>query len=200
MRRLLTLIVLSVLAAPVATRADGSISVTASAGVTKPFGDVANGQKLGDAIDWAFPLEAQLGFRLLKQLSLGGYVRFAPTSLPSGCTGCTVTDLAFGGRLEYRFSERLEGGGWIGAFAGYDQLKSEVKLSTGSKNSVTYSGLEGGLAAGADFELGGLTMGPWVQGWLGQFTKQSGDVLSSSLASKGVHGFFGAGIRMTLLL
>lgn len=200
MRRLLTLVVLSVLASPLAARADGAISLSASAGVAKAFGDVANGAKLADSVDWAYPLEAQLGFRLMKQLSVGGYLRFAPTTSPAKCVGCTVTDLAFGARAEYRFSEKLEGGGWLGVFAGYDQLKNERKLTTGAKSAVTFSGVEGGVAGGADFELGGLTLGPWVQLTLGEFTKQSGEGISSAIASKGMHGWVSGGVRLSLLL
>lgn len=199
MRRLLTLITLSVLAAPVAARADGSIQLIAAGGVAKPFGDVANGVKMSDSIEWAFPLDGQLQFRVVKQLAVGAYVRYAPTSVASACSGCTLNDLAFGGRVEYRFGERLEGGGWLGAFAGYEQLKSEVKNPAGTITR-TLSGIEGGVAGGMDFELGGLTVGPYVQLTLGQYSKQSGDGVSSSIASKGMHGFFGAGVRVALLL
>jgi hypothetical protein len=201
MRRLLTLVVLSVLASPLAARADGSIQIIAAGGAAKPFGDVANGAKMSDTIEWAFPLDAQLQFRILKPLALGAYVRYAPTSIKSGCSGCSVNDLAFGGRLEYRFSDRLEGGAWLGVFAGYEQLKSDVTPTGSAKISRTLSGFEGGAAGGMDFELGGLTLGPYVQLTLGEYSKVSGTgVVSSSIASKGVHGFFGAGIRLALLL
>lgn len=201
MRRLLPFLVLSALAAAPAARADGSVQIVAGAGVAKPFGDVANGAKMADAVDWAFPLDAQLQFRLMRQLALGGYVRYAPTTVPSVCSGCTVNDLAFGGRVEYRFSDKLEGGAWIGAFVGYDQLKSEApSAAAGTKITRTLSGLEGGAALGGDFELGGLTLGPYVQLTLGEYTKQSAPGASSSIASKGVHAFLGGGIRLALLL
>jgi hypothetical protein len=198
MRRLLTLVVLSALASPLAARADGSIQIVAAGGAAKPFGDVANGIKMSDELDWTFPLDAQLQFRIVKQLALGGYFRYAPTSVASSCAGCTVNDLAFGARLEYRFSEKLEGGGWLGVFAGYEQLKSDVG-SGATKVSRTLSGPEGGAAGGMDFELGGLTLGPYVQFTAGEYTKQTGSG-STTIASKGMHGFFGAGIRLALLL
>src|SRR5690242_5667169 len=173
MRRLLTLFVLSVLASPLAARADGSIQIVAAGGVAKPFGDVANGAKMSDSIDWAFPLDAQLQFRVVKSLAVGAYVRYAPTTTASACTGCSLNDLAFGGRLEYRFSDRLEGGPWLGVFAGYEQLKSDFTVGA-TKLSRTLSGVEGGAAAGMDFELGGLTLGPYVQLSLGEYSKQTG--------------------------
>jgi hypothetical protein len=202
MRRLLAVVVLSVLAAaPPTARADGSVQVVAAAGVAYPLGDFGNGVKLTDAISWAFPLDGQLQFRLAKQFALGAYVRYAPTAVASTCSGCTLTDLAFGGRAEYRFSEKLEGGGWLGVFAGYDQLKNEAPATGGVKATRTFSGIEGGFAGGADFELGGLTLGPYVQLTLGEFTKQTGSgVISTEIASKGVHAYLGAGVRLALLL
>ncbi len=201
MRRLLTPMVLSlVLASPLVTRADGSIQIVAAGGIAGVTGDVANGVKMSDNISYAIPLDGQLQFRILKSLALGAYVRYAPMSAASACSGCKLSDLAFGGRLEYRFSERLEGGPWLGVFAGYEQLKNEFTPAGAAKRSITFSGLEGGAAGGMDFELGGLTVGPYVQLTLGQYSKQSGAGASSTIASKGVHAFYGAGVRIALLL
>ena len=132
MRRLLGLTLLSLLAAPLAVRADGSIQLTARGGVAKPFGETANGAKLADGVAWAFPLEAQLQFRVTKQLAIGAYGRYAPTTLASdlsdACSAanvsCGVTDIGFGALAEYRFRERLEGGPWLGASFGWEMLKS----------------------------------------------------------------------------
>lgn len=199
MRRLFTVVLLSALAAPVAARGDGSIQLVAAGGAAKPFGDVANGVKMADSIDWAFPLDAQLQFRIVKHLALGAYARYTPTSVGSSCSGCTLTGLAFGARAEYRLGERLEGGGWLGAFLGYEQLESEVEGAAATVTR-TLSGVEGGAAGGVDFELGGLTVGPYLQLTVGQYSKQSGAGVSSTIASKGMHGFFGAGVRVGLLL
>jgi hypothetical protein len=191
MRRFLTCVALSVLALPLAARADGSIQLSASAGVAKPFGDIGDGLKLGDSIDWSFPLEGRVAFRVVKQLAVGAYGRYSPTSAASTCPGCTVTDVGLGGLVEYRFSEKLEGGPWLGASAGWTQLKTSLSGGSGTK-----TGFEGALAGGADFELGGLTVGPFLQASLGEFTKTS----SGSISSKGAHGYFGGGVRVLLLL
>ncbi len=200
MKRLLTLVVLSVLAVPLATRADGSIQINARAGAAKPFGDIGNGAKLTDFVDWAFPLDASVQFRVIKQLSVGAYGRFAPTSLKSGCNGCSANDLGFGGVVEYRFSEKLEGGVWLGASAGYQMLKTEQPDLTGLKVKSTLSGWEGAISGGVDYELGGLTLGPYLQVAFGEYGTSKTDAGSTSIASKGMHGFFGGGIRLTLLL
>jgi hypothetical protein len=201
MRRLLPLVALSVLAFPRIARADGSFQLVAAGGVSRPFGDLANGQKMTDALDWAFPFDGQMQFRIVKSLAVGAYVRYAPTSAASSCSGCGVKELAFGGRAEVRFGERLEGGPWVGVFAGYDQLKNDYTAPTGGGLSWTLSGPEGGAAAGIDFELGGVTVGPYLQLVVGEYTRQTGSgVASTSPSSKGVHGFGGGGVRLTLLL
>ncbi len=200
MRRLLTWVVLSVLAVPVAARADGSIQLDARAGVAKPFGDVGNGDALSDFIGWAFPLEAQLKFRVLKQLAIGAYGRYSPTSVASTCSGCTVNDYGFGGVVEYRFDEKLEGGPWLAVSAGYAALKSQVPDLSGVKLTRTVSGFDGAVSGGIDFELGGLTLGPYLQLSGGEYTKGSASGTSASIESKGWHGFFGGGVRLALLL
>jgi hypothetical protein len=189
MRTLLTLFALSVAAAP-AARADGSVQIVARAGVARAFGDTANGGQLADTVDWAFPLEAQLQFRLSRQVALGGYARWAPITVPSSCAGCSANDLGLGAVLEVRLSEKPEGGYWLGAFGGYEQLETRVTTST------KLSGFEGGLSGGVDFELGGLFLGPYVSVSAGQYSKTS----SGSIASKGVHGFYAGGVRIALLL
>ena len=196
MRRLLTCVLLSVLALPLTARADGSIQLVARAGVAKSFGDIGNGQQLSDSVSWAFPLEAQLAFRIAKQLALGAYGRYAPTVAASACAGCTIDDVGFGALAEYRFSEKLEGGPWLGFSAGYEQLKT----SAGGGGSGTVTGFEGAVSTGADFEVGGLTLGPYVQLSLGQFGKSTSGGESRSIASKGMHAFFAAGVRIALLL
>jgi hypothetical protein len=206
MRKLFPLLVLSLVAAPLA-RADGSIALSARAGVAKPFGDVAKGEALGDAVDWAFPLQADLQFRFLKQLSAGAYVRYAPATLASDLSdacdavnaSCSLADIAFGAIAEYRFRDRLEGGPWVGALVGYELLKGDTAGLLG-KQSTTLSGLEAGVQAGMDFELGGLTLGPWASLMGGRFTKVKVEGDSSSIDDKAFHGWFQVGLRVSLLL
>jgi hypothetical protein len=192
MRTLLTCAVLSVLALPLAARAEGSVELGASVGIAKPFGDIGDGLKLGDSIDWAFPLAARLAFRVAKPLAVGAYGRYAPTAAASTCPGCTVHDVGLGALVEYRFGEKPEGGPWVGLSAGWEQLKTSA--SGGGSGSAT--GFEVAAAGGSDFEVGGLTVGPFVQLSLGEFTKTS----AGSIDSKGMHGWFGVGVRVTLLL
>ena len=201
MRRLLPLVALSALvAAPLAARADGSIQLGARAGVAKPFGDIGNGQKLGDFVDWAFPLEADLQFRVIPEFSIGAYGRFSPTTLKSGCPGCSANELGLGAVGEFRFSGRLEGGPWLDVFAGYNQMKLDQISMAAGKQTATLTGWETGVSGGMDFELGGLTLGPFLQLTVAEFLNQKYAGASQSIQSKGAHAFFGGGLRLTLLL
>jgi hypothetical protein len=212
MRRLGLLLLASTLAAPLATRADGSVQVDLSAGIARPFGQSTSGINLSDGIAWGFPLQADIQFRFLKQFAAGPYVRYTPTVLASSqqdsCSGtgvsCNASDLAFGGLFEYRFSEKLEGGPWLGGLVGWEMLKATVPES-GKQATSTLSGLEIGVRGGMDFELGGVTIGPWGALQLGQFTNQQNEVggqtSSGSITSnKSAHGWYSVGVRVALLL
>jgi hypothetical protein len=206
MRKLFPLLVLSVLAAPMA-RADGSVALSARAGVAKPFGDVAKDAPLGDVVDWAFPLQADLQFRFTKQLSIGAYARYAPTTLGSDAEGacdaanvsCSLADVGFGLIGEYRFRNRLEGGPWVGALAGYEMLRGDAAVA-GAKVTSRTTGFEAAVQGGMDFELGGLTLGPWASLHAGQFTKTKVAGVSRDIDDEAFHGWFQVGLRFTLLL
>ncbi len=201
MRRLLPLVALSALvAAPIAARADGSIQLSARAGVAKPFGDIGNGQKLGDLVDWAFPLQADLQFRIVPEFSIGAYGKLSPTTLKPGCPGCSANDLGLGAIAEYRFSGRREGGPWLDVFAGWNQTKLDEFSSITGKQTATLTGFESGVSGGLDYELGALTFGPFLQLTIGEYLNQSFGGVSRSIESKGAHAFFGGGLRLTLLL
>jgi hypothetical protein len=211
MRKLLALLVLAAVLGPAAARADGKIVLNARAGVAAPLGEIGDGAKLGDLVGWAFPLQADLQFRFWKQLSLGAYGRYAPATLESevsnACStrgvSCDASDVAFGAVGEYRFSERLEGGPWIGGHVGWEMLRFDRAVTAGEA-SVTDSGLEAGAQAGYDFELGGLTLGPYGGLGLGQFSRTSQKVggvkTSRDISDTAVHGWLQVGLRASLLL
>jgi hypothetical protein len=217
MRKLGLLLLTAILAAPLASRADGSIQIDLGAAVAKPFGQVASGTNLGDQVAWGFPLQADVQFRFLKSFAAGPYIRYAPTSLGSplqtACSGsgvsCDASDLSFGALGEYRFSDRLEGGPWLGALVGWEMLKATAASTvpgstTLQKATVTSSGLQLGVRAGMDFELGGITLGPWAAFQAAQFSSYQADSggtsRSGSISDQALHGWFEVGVRLSLLL
>ncbi len=211
MRKLLALLALSVLAVPLAASADQQIAINIRGGAAKPWGDASKGDPMTDTVGWAFPLQGDLAFRFTKNIGVGVYARYAPTllaeSADNACKAaggsCSATDLSFGGLFEYRFGERLDGGGWVGASLGYEMAKSKISSAAQSGTS-TLSGFEGGVQAGYDMTLGGLTIGPFVHANFGQFSsakvESGGQTQSGSITDKAFHGFFGLGIRVGILL
>jgi hypothetical protein len=212
MRKLGLLLLTAILATPLASRADGSIQIDLGAAVAKPFGQVESGTNLGDSVAWGFPLQGDVQFRFFKSFAAGPYVRYAPTSLASslqdGCStygiSCSASDLSFGVLGEYRFSDRLEGGPWLGALVGWEMLKS-TRSASGKHTTETDSGPQVGVRAGMDFELGGITLGPWAAFQMAQFSNaqvdQSGSPSTSgTIANKALHGWFEVGVRLSLLL
>lgn len=211
MRKLPCLLALSVLAAPLAARADQSIAINFRGGVAKPWGDFAKGAPMSDGVSWAFPLQGDLAFRFTKEIGVGAYVRYAPLTLSdaaqNGCnaagTSCSAADIAFGPLFEYRFGERLDGGGWLGASLGYEMARNEVGVG-GQKRAATSTGFEGGVQAGYDFTLAGITIGPFVHAGAGQFSKVktqfAGQTTTANIPQKATHGWFGIGIRVGILL
>lgn len=210
MRKLLALLALSVVTAPLA-RADQQIAINLRGGAAKAWGDASKDDPMSDKVDWAFPLQADLAFRFTKQIGVGVYFRYGPFLLPdkvknacnaAGAT-CSAFDLGFGALGEYRFGERLDGGGWLGASLGYEMGRTQGSAG-GQKVTGTLSGFEAGLQAGYDFTLAALTIGPFVHAGLGQFssvkTEIGGQTTSESVAGKTLHGWYGVGIRLGILL
>jgi hypothetical protein len=204
MRRLFPFLVLLAVAAPAASLADGGIVLNARAGVAKPFGDLEKDSPMSDLVAWEFPLQADLQFRVMRPLSVGAYVKYGPTTLGSkmkdACSGmsCKLNDIGFGAIAEWRLSGRLEGGPWVGAFFGYDMLKGD--LSEGSLSATaSITGFEGGANLGMDFELGGLTLGPYAGLSAGQFTKADIGAGNVSITDKTLHYWFQVGLRASLL-
>jgi len=210
MRKLLCLLALSVLVVPSA-RADQSIAINFRGGAAKPWGDMVKGAHMSDNLSWGFPLQGDLAFRFTKQLGVGAYVRYAPLNLSdsaqNACNAhgrsCSTSDIGFGGLVEYRFGERLDGGGWLGASVGYEMLRFQG--GTGSQSSTsTASGFEAGLQAGYDFTLAGITIGPFVHCDVGQFGKvkyeAGGQTTTSNITDKAMHGWFGIGVRLGILI
>lgn len=211
MRKLLALLAASVLAVPLAASADQQIAINFRGGVAKPWGDASKGDPMSDTVGWAFPLQGDLAFRFTKNIGVGAYVRYAPIlvaeKFDNACKAaggsCSASDLAFGGLFEYRFGERLDGGGWLGASFGYEMAKGKGPAGTGTATS-TLSGFEGGVQVGYDMTLAGITIGPFLHANLGQFgsakLEAPGQSQSGSITDKAMHGWFGLGIRFGILL
>jgi hypothetical protein len=206
MRRLLSLLVLCVLAVPLAARAEGDLVLNGRVGVAKPGGSIQKDADLGDVVEWAFPLQVDFGFRVTPKVAITAYGRYAPTTLASdvknACdavnASCKATDIGLGVQAEYRFSDHMRGP-WLGAFFGYELFKYESGVAA-MKAKSTLKGFEGGLQGGVDFEWAALNLGPYAALNLGQLSKYEtdggGSTVSGDISNKTMHTWITVGLRV----
>ena len=210
MRRLFPLVVLSALAAPLAARADGSIVLNARAGVAKPFGEAEKGEKVGDAIAWAFPLQAdppvplreaalRRGVRALRGDELDSTVSNACSASGVSCSFTTSPSASSPSTASAR-SSRADP--WIGAFGGYERLEG-TRSQLGVKATTTSSGLEarrpGGRRLRARRPHPRAVAVPERRPVQDSKVEASGVSTSGSIDEKALHGWFQGGVRASLL-
>ncbi len=202
MRKVLACLAAAALA-PSAADAAGFF-LGARLGAAFPGGEIGSGDKVGDFVDWAAPVQLEIGGSG-KQLTLAAYLRYAPgildASVKSGCAAdgatCSGSDLGLGGEVLWHFSPG-RAGPWVGGFAGWELLRYEY-APPGNKVAITDSGWELGAQGGIDFAWGILTLGPYGAIALGEFGKATAEVNGSSntqsISDKGTHTWWQVGVR-----
>src|SRR5512139_3963673 len=101
MRRILGVVAVLAALAPSAARA--GFVIGGRLGLAFPGGEVAGNEKLGDYVDWAMPLQLDIGGRG-ERFAVSGYLRLAPgkldPSIQDGCdavgASCSILDLGIG--------------------------------------------------------------------------------------------------------
>jgi hypothetical protein len=202
MRKVLATLVFLAALAPSA--ASAGFTLGGRLGVAFPGGEIGGGDKLADFVDWAVPLQLDLGGRG-EHFELGGYLRLAPgkldASIQDGCdasgASCSSSDLGVGAQVNYHFAA-APAGPWVGGFAGWEMLRYDADLG-GNKMSLSATGWELGAQGGIDFAWGGFVLGPYAVLGFGQFGKATAEVNGSSdtqdITDKGMHRWFQLGAR-----
>lgn len=202
------LLALALATAPLARAADGRLVLGARAGAAAASGAISATSDIDRVVEWAFPLQLELGYRLAPSVAIAVYGRYAPATLDAAVEGacgvggqsCDVHGLGAGLALEIRFSEQRRGA-WLGAFGGYERLVYERVNAVGLVTS-RYEGWELGLQGGLDLEVSTVTVGPFAAASFGQFTSadQSGGgvSLSGAIGDRKLHGWIQAGVRAAL--
>jgi len=205
MRKFLVSLVLAATLAPSA--ANAGLVLGGRLGVAFPGGDVVKDSKLADSVDWAVPFQLDLGYRIGQQLTLGGYLRVAPGKLDSAVKdscdlngqSCSSWDIGLGAQVDFRFRQ-ANAGPWLGAFAGYERLRSDTTEGPDTL-SLSLSGWEIGAQGGIDFTWGVLALGPYGAIGAGQFTTgkvelNGTEIDSGSITDKGTHTWIQVGLRV----
>jgi hypothetical protein len=181
------------------------LQLGARASFAWPFGDafdVPGAQRsadftgeLGDSIDWAVPIWAELNYRLNRDLAVGVYAKYAfiEEADIAGFDPPDVTNWHLGAQLTFRLAEMGTILPWVGVGAGWEWLSFD---DTPDFDSPDLDGFEALVQAGADFKVAqGFNVGPFVAFTVGNFGEVDfgdGDTFDSAW-----HEWLEVGIRGT---
>lgn len=208
MRKIMMMVVLAALAVPVASRAQVTLGLRAGYGIA--MGDAVKDGKMTEVVKGQVPLQLDLGYRVTKEITVGGYFGYGFGVLGSAfkdqnCTGgvdCSSSVMRVGVQGSYTFAPVGQLAPWLGVGAGYEwgTLKAEAG---GVSVKETFRGIEFlNLQGGADYRLAPkVAVGPFVQLSVGQYSRASitgpGIDQSGSIQDKGVHEWLQFGLRGT---
>jgi hypothetical protein len=208
-------------------RAEG-FELGARLGYGIPMGEIEENSDLSDSISGMIPLQLDLGYRVLPELSLGGYFMygfgFAGDDLSDACDNlddlpgvtadCSTHDLRLGIQAHYHFLPRKTLDPWLGLGVGYEWITFGTDISGGGREldvSATGRGFEFlNLQGGLDFKVAdGLALGPFLSFSIGQYSDSSAscsgnacadDSASEEIDSKALHQWLLLGIRGTFVI
>lgn len=173
-------------------------------GVAIPLGELDKGESMSDAFTPQWPIIADIGFKVIPQLFLGGYVGIAVggagDAFKKACDAANVDCLAVGGRIgiqaQYHFIPDGRWNPWVGYGIGYE-LAGVSGSKANNKVSAAVAGVEfAHLMAGADYRISKTVgIGPFADFAIGQYTiatietttalggtqKRDGDIQNTSL-------------------
>jgi hypothetical protein len=174
------------------------------------------------------PLQLDLGYRVIPELAIGGYVMYGFGFLPddtsercddtdnvAGVTAsCSVHDVRLGIQAQYHFLPRKKLDPWLGLGVGYEWLTFGIDASGGGSDvdiSATIHGFEFvNLQGGLDFKVArGLGLGPFLSFSIGQYSDTSSSCSgactgfnsnSEDVENKALHQWLLLGIRGTFVV
>lgn len=178
------------------------IAFDARLGLVAPLGDAMKGARLSDAVGAGIPLQLSLGYRFNESVSAALYGRLGAhlaRHCPAGAD-CAGLSYALGVAGAWHFTPGSAWDVWAGAGIGLQRL---AVLQSGAGDAISVlAGLQIPLQVGADYRLGSLTLGPYLELALGRFTRSAtatGTTDEPSLAAipgKAWHGWLSLGARL----
>lgn len=170
MKKLLALAALSLAVLP--GLADAQWYAGARLGYSLAGGEAAKGSSMSDGLKGSIPIQVEGGYRVLPQLSVGGYFSYGPGLVGPVCDGasCSGSVMRLGVEAAWRFQQAWMVVPWAGLGLGYEW--ASYKASDGAdKLELTYRGLElVDLQAGADYRITPkLSVGPFASFAVGRY-------------------------------
>jgi hypothetical protein len=164
-------------------------------GFAYPFGKAVGSAAMSDAFQGAFPIVAELGYRINGSITFGALFQYAFT-LPKCDPGasCSASVVRLG--LEGLYRIPVEGAfvPWLGMGAGYEWLSMAESGNSGSLRGFELLTLQ----AGADYRINPyLTLGPFVSFSLAVYNSGSDNEASGDVADTSLHEWLQIGLKVT---
>jgi hypothetical protein len=188
-----------------------ALGLRASAAV--PTGETESGRAQVDGVQWAFPLEAMVAWRLRPELAVGLQGGYAPALVAAARTAeCADTGVGCGARL-WRLAARGEYAWrqpswfpWMAATAGWEWQSELWTRAAADRSQTRWGGPTLGVELGIDavssrrIEAGvyvGCSLGAYVLKTVKSETAGYPQTDTASVASPALHQWLWAGVRVS---
>lgn len=189
--RKLMLVAAAMAAFVVPSVSNAQVSLGLRLGFAPAMGDADKNVKMSDGPKSQIPVQIDALYAVIPNLKVGAYFSYGIGQ--SGCqdgADCSFNVMRFGVQGQYDFAAVSGFKPWAGVGTGYEILSSD--LGDGSFNTTGFEFLN--VQGGADYKVAEkLAVGPYLQLSVGQYSKSDGE----SIAEKGMHQWFGFGVRGT---
>ena len=162
-------------------------------GVAVPLGEVDKGDSISDTFTPQVPIIADIGYKFIPQLFLGGYVGISVggvgDAIKKSCDAVNVDCMAVGFRIGIQGQFHIIPDGrwnpWVGYGIGY-----EVAGASGSKGANKLNAALGGvefahLMAGVDYRISKVVgIGPYADFAVGEYSIASVEATSGGVTRK----------------
>jgi outer membrane protein W len=215
--------------APVARAQAGGFELGARLGYGIPMGKAVDDPDgaLSTGIKGMIPLQLDLGYRVIPNLTVGGYVMYGfglngddtqatcDLAQASGAdASCSTSDVRLGIQAHYHIAPTKKTDPWVGAGFGYEWLSLGFDASLGGtsvKATSTTKGFEFlNLQGGVDFRAApGFGIGPFLSFSLAQFGSFGGScsgactgitIANGDITNKALHQWLLLGVRGSFLI
>jgi hypothetical protein len=196
----------ALLAADIARAAEGTPPIPETGmvlalrgGFGLPVGDATDGTSLGKVYGSKLPLWGELGYRLSRSFSVGGYFQYAfafPDQCGSGMS-CSGSVVRFGVEGIFRILPDATLDPWVGAGIGYE-IASATWQQGGTTAQLSLSGFEFfNIQVGASYRLSpSFSLGPYLVFSFAQYSSGSVNGQDGTFG-KSAHGWLQYGVCAT---
>jgi hypothetical protein len=207
MRKLLVLGSLVALLVPAASHAS-PFSLGLRLGFAPAMGDAAKDTKLSDGVKSQIPIQLDATYSVLPDLAVGGYFAYGLGQVNSDIcqpgADCSASSMRLGLQALYTFNQvKAPMVPWVGAGFGYEwaSMKQEAGSAKFEQKANGFEFLN--LQVGGDYKVNEkFAIGPYAQFSIAQYSNQKvtnsvdpTENLDGSIPNKGIHEWFGFGVR-----